>query len=202
MTELTDSELVEKARGGDLDAFGDLVRRHHARVAGMCANLLDNRSDADDAAQEIFIKVHRSLGNFHGESQFSTWLYRITTNHCIDTKRKPGRRRTVSLDAIVDEKGESAGGLMRESAPQSERIEETALAQKLLAELPDIYREALVLRTDGMSYEQIAETLQCTLDAVKARLRRARRILAENMGHLMRSDAVERPDRAGEAYEA
>ena len=91
---------------------------------------------------------------------------------------------------------------MKELAPQSERIEETALAQKLLAELPNIYRDALVLRTDGLSYEEIAEALQCSLDAVKARLRRARRMLAENMGHLMRSDHVKRPDDAGEAYEA
>lgn len=202
MTELSDSELVEDARAGDLNAFGDLIRRHHARVAGMCANLLDNRSEADDAAQEIFIKVHRSLDKFNGDSLFSTWLYRITTNHCIDARRKSGRRRMVSLDAIVDENGESAGGLMKESSPQSEKIEESALAQKLLAELPDIYREALVLRTNGLSYEEISDALQCTLEAVRARLRRARRLLAENMGHSIRSGDVKRPDGAGEAYEA
>lgn len=184
MTEPTDAELIELTRRGDLGAYGILVRRHHARVAGLCFSFLENRSDVDDAVQEIFLKAYRSLNGFHGEAQFSTWLYRITVNQCHDVKRRNAGRRTVSLDSIVDSQGESAGGLLKEPTPRTDKAEETELTERLISRLPGAYREALVLRTQGLSYEHIAATLSCTVDAVKARLRRARSSLSENLRHL------------------
>jgi RNA polymerase sigma-70 factor (ECF subfamily) len=184
VTDPTDAELIGLARGGDLGAYGILVRRHHARVAGLCFSLLENRSDVDDAVQEIFLKAYRSLDGFHGDAQFSTWLYRISVNECHDVKRRNARRRTVSLDAIVDDQGDSAGSLLKEPAPRTDKAEETELTERLIARLPAAYRDALVLRAQGLSYEQIAATLACTVDAVKARLRRARRRLSENLRHV------------------
>jgi RNA polymerase sigma-70 factor (ECF subfamily) len=182
MAEPTDEELAARGCLGDLDAFGLLVRRHYPRIVGLCSNLLVERSEADDAAQEIFLKAHRALARFAGEARFSTWLYRIAVNHCTDLRRKAFRRGTVSLDAIVSAKGEPAGGLLSGGASGGYQAEEAALAQTLLSELPDDYREALVLRIEGLSYEEIAAALGCSLDAVKARLRRARRLLAAKMG--------------------
>src|SRR3569832_431582 len=166
-----DAELVKRAQDGDLEAFGDLVRRHHPRVAGLCASLLPDRSEVDDAAQEVFIKAHRSLEKFHGRAQFSTWLYRVTVNHCHDVRRKTARRRSVSLDALIEERGEAAGVLPREAAASPD-AEEAELVGRALENLPGKYREALALRAQGLSYEEICAALECSLDSLKARLRR------------------------------
>jgi RNA polymerase sigma-70 factor (ECF subfamily) len=199
MNEPDDSELARKAGAGDAEAFGELIRRHHARVAGLCANLLDSRSDADDAAQEIFVKVHRSLSKFRSDAKFSTWLYRIATNHCSDARKKSKRRRTVSLDFLIEEGGETAGDLLVEQKPKSDMGEQQDLARRLFAELPEVCRAAVSLRTDGMSYEEIAESLQCSLDAVKSRLRRARASAAESLRRLSSPPMALKPIDAGEA---
>ena len=138
------------------------------------------------------MKAYRSLDGFQGDAQFSTWLYRITVNHCHDVDRRNAGRRSVSLDAIVDDQGDSAGGLLKEPTPRTDEAEEMALAEKLIARLPAVYREALLLRTQGLSYEEIAESLACTVDAVKARLRRARSRLTENLRHLQSPGASNR----------
>jgi len=179
MNEPDDSELARRAGAGDAEAFGELIRRHHARVAGLCARLLDNPSDADDAAQEIFLRAHRFLGKFRGEARFSTWLYRIALNHCRDRRRAGARRRSVSLDALFEERGDATPEL-REKTLSGAAQEDAAAAQAMLERLPEGPREALLLRTQGSSYAEIAQTLDCSLDAVKARLRRARRALADD----------------------
>lgn len=200
MLDSNDSDLLEKSRNGDLDAFGELVRRHHGRIAALCAGLLQDRSELDDAVQEIFVKAYRSHADFKGDSQFSTWLYRIAMNHCLDMRRKSSRSRNVSLDSLIAERGEPEEE--REDRPDHAKADrEARLARRLLAELPEGYREALVLRIQGMSYEQIASTLGCSLDAVKARLRRARRLLAEHMGRSSSEDGRGTEEK-GVTYEA
>src|SRR4051812_42500427 len=98
----SDKELVARARDGDDRAFGELIRRHHARIAGLCASLLGGPSQADDAAQEVFLKAYRSLGQYRGTSSFSTWLYRIASNQCLDLLRAQSRRRSESLEAALE----------------------------------------------------------------------------------------------------
>jgi RNA polymerase sigma-70 factor (ECF subfamily) len=187
---MNDAELVELARAGDLDAYGILIRRHHAPVAGLCRSLLENRPDAEDAAQEIFLKAYRSLHGFKGDSQFSTWLYRITMNHCLNIRRRAVRGRTVSLDALIQNRGELAGEPLQGSKLSADMIEDAELAEEHIARLPETYRDALILRAQGLRYRQIAQTLGCSVDAVKARLRRARSNLAEKMRHQNPSDGV------------
>jgi RNA polymerase sigma factor (sigma-70 family) len=102
----------------------------------------------------------------------------------------------------VEEKGESAGDLMTESTSDRKHLEAAELAQTLLAGLPYDYRQALVLRTDGMSYEEIAATMNCSLDAVKSRLKRGRKMVAGKMRRLMPSDDVNGAAKAGEPHEA
>jgi RNA polymerase sigma-70 factor (ECF subfamily) len=193
MTAPSDNELVKSAQQGDLDAFGALVGRHHARVVGLCARILGSRSDADDAAQETFLKAHRFLADFHGQAQFSTWLYRITLNHCRDLLRKAARRRTISLDALVAALGDSVREL-REAAGKPESAEYAAMVQAVVRRLPEDYRVALALRGDGSSYTEIAATIGCSVEAVRARLRRARRALSENLRHLDAPGDVEPAD--------
>jgi RNA polymerase sigma-70 factor (ECF subfamily) len=176
-----DDALVREAREGDSAAFEELVRRHHARILSLCAGMLRSREAAEDAAQEAFLKAWRGLDSFRGDSAFATWLRRLAANQCLDALRRQSRRSEDSLDDPL-----SAPAMMaRLTEPGPERAAQARdLAERLLASLPPEQRLALVLReTQGLSYEEIAETLECSLDSVKARLRRARAALEERSRH-------------------
>lgn len=126
---------------------------------------------AEDAAQEAFIKAYHSLDRFKGDSSFSTWLYRIAANHCKDLLRKRARQKTEPLEAVVQEMGERL----------EEGRENADLIERMLAAIPEDYRAVLILReTEGMSYQEIAQTLNISVDAVKARLKRARAEIARH----------------------
>lgn len=175
-----DQNVVERIRAGDREAYALLVRKHQARIRGYCLWTMGNAAEADDAAQEIFIKAYRGLGSFRGTAGFSTWLHRIAVNHCRDLLRKRVRERTESWDALREEKGEAAEALIVRQEPVLRRRQ----LQEALDRLPEQYRTVLILReAEGMSYEEIAEFLGCSLDAVKARLRRARSELMEKARH-------------------
>ena len=174
-----DREAIERVRAGDIEAYGALVRNHQARIRGYCLWTLRNAAEADDAAQEVFIKAYRSLGSFRGDSGFSTWLYRIAVNHCRDLLRKASRGRTESWDALREQEGEAAEARIAQPEPPRERLRRL---RDLLDRLPEEYRTILILReAQGLSYQELADSLRCSLDAVKARLRRARVRLEQEM---------------------
>src|SRR5690348_9660792 len=102
MTDETDQDLIARAQKGDDDAFAALVRRHHPGVATLCRSMLGDDAAADDAAQDVFLKAHRSLKSFRGDAKLSTWLYRVATNRCLDLLRAAGRAKTQSLDALLE----------------------------------------------------------------------------------------------------
>lgn len=173
-----DRDDVRRVLNGDPDAFAPLVRRHEARVRALCASLLKDPSDAEDAAQESFLKAYRHLADFRGEAAFATWIYRIAYRQCLDTQKARRRRPAESLDAML-EKGDGVLGRLKESP-----VEPGGLAE-LLAELPEEYRTVLVLReSQGFRYDEIAAATGVSLDSVKARLRRARRRLIASARHL------------------
>ena len=177
-----DRQAVERIRAGDKEAYALLVRKHQARIRSYCLWTLGNAAEADDAAQEIFIKAYRGLGSFRGTAGFYTWLHRIAVNHCRDLLRKRGRERTESWDALREEQGEAAEALVVREEPVAQRRQ----LQEALDRLPEQYRTVLILReAEGLSYEEIAEFLGCSLDAVKARLRRARDELVEKARHFL-----------------
>ncbi|MBI3554439.1 MAG: sigma-70 family RNA polymerase sigma factor [Elusimicrobia bacterium] len=186
----SDEELIDRVRSGDDRAYAELIRRNHARIFGLCASMLGDRTSAEDAAQEIFLKAYQSLGKFGGKSAFSTWLYRVASNHCLDILRKASRRRAESLDAVLEEEGGRLERLLR--APDEERRAEDAdLVERVLATLPPDYRLILTLReVQGLSYEEIMEAMDCSLDSVKARLRRARESLEDSLRHFLGPDDV------------
>lgn len=173
----TDEELVEMAQAsaeGDLRAFDQLVSRHQARILANCRYLTRSPDDAEDLAQEVFIKGYFGLARFEGRSQFKTWIQRIKVNHCLNHIRK--KKDKVHLD-VQDAAMEAEPEL--HVAPQAERRAEAAdereLVKSVLDELPDTLRVPLILRDlDGLSYQEIADSLEIGLSATKMRIKRGR----------------------------
>jgi RNA polymerase sigma-70 factor, ECF subfamily len=177
-----DRVLVERAAQGDREAFGLLVRRHQDRVFNVAFQILRNREDALDAAQDAFVKAFASLPGFKGESSFTTWIHRITVNLAIDSLR---RRRRVDPAPYDDQRAAPdavEGGPAASDDPS--RALETGQVRALLgrgiAELPPAQRAVLVLREiQGMTYEEISRVVGCSLGTVMSRLFYARRRLAQ-----------------------
>jgi RNA polymerase sigma-70 factor (ECF subfamily) len=187
-TPIDDAQIIELIRKGHIEAYGDLVRQYHKRVIGYCFSMLSNHTDAEEAAQDIFVKVYQSLAKFKGDSSFSTWLYRITANHCLDILRKRNRRKNVSLESLVEQEGSQIQKLFATPALADTQLENHQLAGKILSTLSEEHRNILTLReAEGLEYQEIAEVLGCSLDAVKGRLARARKQLRENLRHIQKT---------------
>ena len=191
MADLDDKELISRVLSGAPETYADLIGRHHPAIMGLCASLLGDRSQAEDAAQEIFLKAYRALPKFQGASSFSTWLYRIASNLCLDILRQRARRKTESWDALLEAEGERIERLLS-APPKEDRGQEDAdLVQRVLACLPPDYRLILALReVQGLTYQEIAAAMDCSLDSVKARLRRARQDFEERLRHFSDAEIV------------
>ncbi|MDD5656379.1 MAG: sigma-70 family RNA polymerase sigma factor [Elusimicrobia bacterium] len=189
-TATSDAELVSRVSSGQKQEYAELVRRHHARILGLCVSML-GAAEADDAAQEIFLKAYQGLARFAGDSAFSTWLYRIASNHCLDLLRRRNRVKTESWDALLESEGERIGRLLEAPPDEQRRREDADLVERVLSCLPAEQRLALVLReVQGLSYEEIAGAMACSLDSVKARLRRARQDFADRLRHFLDPELV------------
>ena len=179
LTREEENALLARAQNGDSAAFEEIVRAHEATVYRLALRQLGSREDAEDAAQEVFLKAWTALGSFRGESKLSVWLYRITSNVCTDALRR--RRETVSLSA------ENEDGEPLELELPDERFDPAALLERkdlrerigaALTLLPPEAREILLLREiGGRSYDEIAETLELDIGTVKSRIFRARKKL-------------------------
>lgn len=180
-----DLSLVQAILRGDQDAFRQLVERYQRSVYNITWRMVRNDEDARDLTQETFIRVFRGLGTYDQTRTFSTWLFRIATNLCIDHHRKK-KMRTVSIDGsqIGDETREPMA--LPDHGPRPDRLHEvTNLAERIdtfLERLSPAYRAVLVLRyREQLSYEEMAEVLDIPLGTVKARLHRAHRHLRDLM---------------------
>lgn len=183
--------LVQLARQGDTDAFSQLVRLHEAAIRRLATGFLGDFSEAEDAAQEVFIKAFKNLGRFRGDSAFSTWLHQITVNHCKDLLRARKRRGWLPWNSREDDQVPDSESLSTAPDEATRNPEAGVLLRQLLKGLPVDYRSVLLLRElQGLSYMEIAETLGISQDAVKARLRRARQTALEAMRHLKASEGV------------
>jgi RNA polymerase sigma-70 factor (ECF subfamily) len=150
---------------------------------GLCLSMLADTAAAEDAAQETFLKAYASLKEFRGDAAFSTWLFRIAANKCLDFKRKSARARTTSLDFLLEEHGDSIQRLLASPGPERS-TEDAQLVEEILSCLPDAYRLILTLRElNGLNYQEIAQTMSCSVDSVKARLQRARREFLDRLRH-------------------
>ncbi|HEX6384540.1 MAG TPA: sigma-70 family RNA polymerase sigma factor [Anaerolineae bacterium] len=170
---------LEQARQGDKAAFGKIIEAYQTPVYNLAYRMLNNAGEAEEAAQEAFIRAYTRLDSYDPAHKFSTWLLSITSNYCIDQIRK---RRALLLS--IDEPLAPHPALMSDKSkgPEAQLLmnEQQELVQSLLAELAPDYRQAVVLRYwYEMSYEEIAEVMDTTVSAIKSRLFRARRQLAE-----------------------
>jgi len=175
---MEEKALVQRSKEGDEEAFSVLVNKYKTKVFRLTFSLTHDRDMADDLAQEAFIKAYLSLPKFRLESEFGTWLYRITVNHAMDYLRKKARRKEVPLDDFAISQEEE--NLTQEKEKEGEK--KRSLLYRNLDELPEKHRLILTLRDiQGFSYKEIAKILKISPGTVDSRLHRARKTLRKKI---------------------
>ncbi len=175
-TELNEEKLIKLAKDGDKEAFANLIEKYKRMILSIAFCTAQNEHDAADMAQEVFVKLYRNINKFEGKSKFSTWVYRVAQNTCIDELKRIKRMMRLSSE------NEKTLGELEEQDPltipeeQLIKNEFNSFVQLLLKELSPLYQEILTLRyIDGLSYNEISEKLCCSTGTVKSRLYRGKR---------------------------
>lgn len=183
MTREEESAVILKVQQGDANAFEALVTAYQKQVYSLALRTVGNPEDAADLSQEAFLRAYRSIGSFRGDSKFSVWLYRLTTNICIDFLRSKGRKPTVSLTMENDDEETQELDVADDRFDPEENFQRAELqraVQRGLNSLPEEFRTILILRElEGMSYAEIGEILHLEEGTVKSRLFRARSRLCD-----------------------
>ena len=181
-----EKDLIERCKRGDLAAFNDLVRKYEKQVYNFAYRLTGNYDDANDVAQDAFLRVFNAIGSFRGDSSFSTWLFRITTNVFLDERKKARAHPQSSLDEYMELGESSVARQIEDPSPTPEAVleesERAQILQKAVSDLPE-YQRAMVTLYHGQqkSYEEIAEIMDLPIGTVKSRLNRARLALKEKL---------------------
>ena len=180
---MDDMELVRSAQSGDQGAFSRLVETNQGKIYSLCYRMTGNPDDAADLTQEAFLNAWRGLAKFNGQSAFSTWLYRLASNACIDFLRREKRRGALSM-TLEDEEDEDHQADLPDERWSPERELERKEARKALRAglqaLSPEHRKVLLLReTEGLSYQEIAQALDLEEGTVKSRIARARMALKD-----------------------
>lgn len=187
--QLVDQQLVDRVKKGDKKAFDVLVLKYQHRVIKLISRYVRDTSEVLDVAQEAFLKAYRALPSFRGDSQFYTWLYRIAINTAKNHLVAQGRRPPTSDIEVLDAEQYEGNIALREIATPEEHllkdeVEKTVL--EAMESLPDDLRTAITLRElDGLSYEEIAETMGCPVGTVRSRIFRAREVIQTRLDKLL-----------------
>jgi RNA polymerase sigma-70 factor (ECF subfamily) len=185
----TDQALVERVQGGDKKAFDLLVLKYQQRIMKVLSRYVRDHSEVQDLAQEAFIKAYRALPNFRGDSAFYTWLYRIAINTAKNFVVAQGRRPPLDdIEATEAEQYDGESALKDYASPEREtlrdEIKETVF--KAIDELPEDLKTAITLRElEGMSYEEIADAMDCPIGTVRSRIFRAREAIDHQLRPLL-----------------
>ena len=181
MTREEEQKIIALVVGGDSNAFEALVLENQTQVYNLCLKMTGSEEDAFDLSQEAFLKAFNNLDKFRGDSKFSVWLYRLTSNICIDFIRKKRRRQETSLSVEDEDGAEDELQLPDERFSPETELERKELRRAVddgLRQLPADYRNILVLRElNGLSYDEIAQALEMEVGTVKSRIFRARKKL-------------------------
>ncbi len=185
MKKRIDGDLVKRAKSGDQKAYDQLVLLYKNAVFGIIFKMVNNKQEAEDLTQEAFIKAYHSINSFNEEYAFSTWLFKIATNNCIDFFRKR-KLKTYSMDRTIKYKEDEVQQEYADPQPDAERVIIASEKSKKISDainlLPEKYRVAIILRhQEEKSYDEIAEELNLPLGTVKARIFRAREMLKKSL---------------------
>ncbi len=179
--EFDEKQLIDRASRGDVEAFNALLGAHERQMYAVALRMCQNRDDAQDCLQEAMLRVFRAISGFKGQSSFSTWLYRITVNTCLDELRRRKTRPSSSLDNLLD----MGWSPVDESISPEKHAMNSETRRQLnaaIANLPDDMRSAIVLRDiHGMTYEEIADALNINVGTIKSRISRGRVKLREEL---------------------
>jgi RNA polymerase sigma-70 factor, ECF subfamily len=181
---MTDEQLVQQYQSGEHSTFDELVRRYQQKIFGVCRRFLANSQDADDAAQEVFIKAFYALNRFKVDARFSTWLYKIAVNHSLNVLRSRRRKERLKLFSELSQK--DVGNVHQINTDELhpleriERLEQTQQVQKALMNLNEKQRAVIILhRYQELGYQEIADVLSISISSVESRLFRAKQKLAK-----------------------
>jgi RNA polymerase sigma-70 factor (ECF subfamily) len=184
-----DLVLVKRVQAGDKTAFDLLVKKYQSKIAKLIARFIHDAAEVEDVTQEAFIKAYRGLANFRGESAFYTWMYRIAINtaknHLVSTGRKTP---DISIDAQEAEQYEGVSYLKEYATPESltlaDEVKQTVFES--IEKLPMELKTAITLRElEGLSYEEIAQVMDCPIGTVRSRIFRAREAIDESLKPLL-----------------
>lgn len=185
MTEFEERRLIHLAAKGDGSAFEQLISSHERRMYALALRMCSNAEDAKDCLQDAMLRIYRSLPGFKGESAFSTWVYRVVVNTCLDSFRRQKVRSADSLD-LLSENGWNAPDTSPTPEQHAENSELKQQLSKAIDMLPVEMRTAVVLRdVQGFSYESISEMTDANIGTVKSRINRGREKLREILSGIM-----------------
>lgn len=182
--ELTDGALIERMKAGEREAFDIIFRRHVRAVYRQALRLMGSEADAEDVVQEVFLTVYEKAGTFRGKAAFSTWIYRVTLNAAVSRLRRQHKKEEVDIESYLPRFREDGHHLIRPVADWSAGLEERLMDEQLqgiirqaIDQLPPVDKAVLLSDLDGLSNREIGESLGLSVQAVKARLHRARLFL-------------------------
>lgn len=178
---MEESRLIRRASDGDAEAFNTLMGMHERRMYAVALRMCGNPDDAQDCLQEAMLRIYRAISGFKAQSTFSTWVYRVTMNTCLDELRKRKNRPNTSLDGLLDAGWSPVDG---DESPERHALrgEVRRSLQQFIRDLPEDMRSAVVLRdVEGYSYEEIARILDANVGTIKSRISRGRERLREKI---------------------